>query len=505
MYNCIIFTDVTDSITVTKSIGAYKCAHQLRANGYTCLVVDHTHTFTIEEMRTLITASVTADTKLVGFSDTFMMTSDVPKTDTGYKYLPLPESQFMPQGQEFARQVISELKQASPDVKIVVGGAKTHPNYNNKLVDFVNLGFSEASVVDVADHVFKNLPLPNSYKNIWGCTIVDDKTASTYNFKDHTFQWQATDVVNMRVLPLEVSRGCIFKCKFCSYPLLGKKNNDYIRDVDRIRDELQRNYDLYGVEYYYIIDDTFNDNKIKLAGMLEAVQQLTFKPKFWAYNRLDLIARDLASSDLLYDIGVRGFYFGIETLYMPAGKVIGKGYDRQKMIDAISYMRNKYPDITMHGSFIVGLPGESIESSTDTFNKILSQDIPLHSVNFKGLQIFDLAKVSWSSEFSRDFAQYGYTQIPEVTTMPRANINWTSEITDRDSASATAKQFNAEWDASQRAYLPGSTVWPLINYDLDYNTLTATLVKDVDWPALEVKKDEFVAEYKRRLFDLLSK
>jgi radical SAM superfamily enzyme YgiQ (UPF0313 family) len=30
-----------------------------------------------------------------------------------------------------------------------------------------------------------------------------------------------------KVLPIEIARGCIFKCKFCSYPLNGKQNLDF--------------------------------------------------------------------------------------------------------------------------------------------------------------------------------------------------------------------------------------------------------------------------------------
>ena len=48
--NVIFFTDFTNTVTVQKTLGAYKCAHELRNAGYSCLVIDHFHAFSIKEM-----------------------------------------------------------------------------------------------------------------------------------------------------------------------------------------------------------------------------------------------------------------------------------------------------------------------------------------------------------------------------------------------------------------------------------------------------------------------
>jgi hypothetical protein len=93
----------------------------------------------------------------------------------------------------------------------------------------------------------------------------------------------------------------------------GKKNLDFVKDVELLRKELQDTYDKFGVSTYSIVDDTFNDNEYKLDLILEAVKQLTFKPIFWAYTRLDLLETK-KQIEKLYEIGVRGYYFGIETL-----------------------------------------------------------------------------------------------------------------------------------------------------------------------------------------------
>lgn len=53
---------------------------------------------------------------------------------------------------------------------------------------------------------------------------------------DHV--WHPRDCVQPgEALPLEMARGCIFKCKFCRYPFIGKSKNDFSRRIELVRDE----------------------------------------------------------------------------------------------------------------------------------------------------------------------------------------------------------------------------------------------------------------------------
>lgn len=504
MYQIILFTDVTDTTMVYKSIGAYKCAHELRRAGYSVLVIDNLHVFTQEDFQKALDHAMGAGTFMLGFSTTFLMNSNVERTEHGTFFTAIEDSVFFPQGPEFARRAIDHARSINPQCRIVVGGAKTHSNWQNKLTDFVILGFAEQSIVDLAHHLHKGSALPNAYKNIWGCTVIDDKAAADYDFQHNDFEWLPEDVIGSRVLPIEISRGCIFKCKFCSFPLIGKKNNDYIRDSERLYQELKNNYEQFGVRYYYILDDTFNDNRFKLEQLLAAVRRLDFQPIFWAYTRLDLVARDHSNFQLLYDIGVRGYYFGIETLDPTAGKIIGKGYDKEKMIDAIRIMRDRYDDVLMHGSFIIGLPEESLDSCRNTFERIMSQDIPLHSFNFKGLMLFNDDKVTWNSELSVNFDQYGYESIPETQPGNRIDINWQNRHTNRDQASQLSKEFNRVGQNSDMYHIPGQVVWGFLNYGQDFDQLKAIKYRDINWAQAESMRADFVAKYKHNLLEFLS-
>lgn len=503
IYNFVLFTDVSDTVVIYKAIGAYKCASVLRENGYSCLVVDHLHSFTKDEFESLISNVVGESTLAVGFSSTFMKDTNVTGDATGIHYKTLLDSALFPQGKQFEDSAISYIKSKNKNCKVLLGGAKTHPNCNNKLIDYAVIGFAEASILSLANTLSTGALLPNSHKNIWGVTIVHDKDEHVKNFQTSTFAWEKTDVLNASVLPIEIARGCIFKCKFCSYQMNGKQNLDFIRNTELIQQELQNNYDKYGIKNYYIIDDTFNDSEVKLDAMLAAVKKLSFQPYFWAYTRLDLIARKISTFQKLYDIGLRGFYFGIETMHNKTGRIIGKGYSRDKQIRTIQYIRNNFPDVLLHGSFIIGLPEEPLTSCQQTFDEIMSSRIPLHSFNFKGLVLYKNARVAWNSELSSNFQEYGYKEIPEVAAHSgRPDFNWSSEYTNRDDAEKLAVSFNETGQKSDMFRLPGQFLWATLNYYHDFGSISKMQYNEIDWAQFTQQKQEYIAEYKKQLFEL---
>jgi hypothetical protein len=343
-------------------------------------------------------------------------------------------------------------------------------------------------------------PIPNATKNIWGVTVIKNQVASDYDFKNSNFQWASTDVINTRVLPIEIARGCIFKCKFCSYPMNGKNNLDFVRDAELIRNELQRNYDHFGVLDYSILDDTFNDNEYKLNLMLEAVQKLNFQPVFWAYTRLDLLTTK-QHVNKLYDIGLRSFYFGIETMNPKTGRIIGKGFDRNRQIETIQDISSRYPDVAMHGSFIIGLPEESKESVIETFEKCFNQEIPLHSWLFKALRLYKPSMSAWSSDLDINYLKYGYKLLP--TPEDSAMINWQNSFMDCFEAADLAKQFHDLSMNSNHMMASGTTVWPLKNYGYSQEYLHNLGVKDINWHQITQDKENFVTTYKQQLLSII--
>ena len=502
MYDAVIFTDVTDTVTIYKAIGAYKIANTLRQQGYSCLVVDHLHAFTLEELKQIINKSVSVNTLFVGFSTTFFNSTLNSVNSDGSLTYSSTLSGVIPQGIDFQNELIHYIKTINYNCKIVVGGTKAHANINDRNIDYSIIGYGEVSTLALANHLKLNTPIPNSYKNLHGVTIVDNRTNEGFDFVNSRFEWQDLDVGPASVLPLEISRGCIFKCKFCSYPLNGKQNLDFIRHTDILYEELQSSYDKYKVENFYILDDTFNDNEYKLDVLLQAIKRLTFQPKFWAYTRLDLIAQNNRLIDKLYDIGLRGIYFGIETLNKRTGLIIGKGFDRDKQINTITKIRNRFDNkVLMHGSFILGLPEEPIDSMRHTFNQLMDESIPLHTFIFHGLRLSKSESVPFNSELGKNFKDYGYTEINNDVNS--TTVNWINENLDHRMAIRLANEFNGAAQNSNRLYIPGQLGFSLKNLGYSDDYISNTKYKELDWTQITIRKDLYIAKYKETLYNTL--
>ena len=506
MYNAIIFTDCWGPISNIPAIGAYKCAHSLRKNGYTCLVINHVGEFEFDELINLLDQSIGPDTRLLGFSTTFM--ANKPETISSGSVADGFTSRheiLLPQSVEFEKKIIKYVRDKNNLVKTVVGGTKANVNYSNRDIDYVCIGYSEVSIVNLMDHLIKGIDLENSHRNIFGRVILDDRYAPSYEFAKEDMIWLDTDVVNHKCLPIEFSRGCIFQCKFCSYPLIGKKNLDYVKSYNCLYKELQNNYEQFGVKSYLVLDDTFNDNVEKLKQIESVIAKLDFQPEFWAYIRLDLLCTRPETLDMLYRIGVRSMQFGIETMHPGAAKIIGKGFDRNKLIAKLDEIAERYPDIYTGTGLIAGLPGETPDDLRKTSERLISREIKIHNWLWSPLYLERPGMVTYTSEFGRNFEKYGYVdQAPEI---PSQIVNWKSVDMTRDEAMELAKELNTAAEGHRGLYTSfmteistfGKFQWKDIikNYrkfskmDVHNNIL------------VEHIKPNFIKKYKKKLFDLV--
>jgi radical SAM superfamily enzyme len=475
-YNVILFTDIItnyDNI-LSLGIGPYKLANTLRKSGYSCLVVHHTSKFTVDEIYKLLDATVSDKTYLIGFSTTFY-NYNIRNTKNAD---PLEENfNLFPQGSEFDDQIFCHIKRLNNKIKIAVGGPMINADFKCKYADFLVLGYAEANIVNLVDHVKDRVPLKDSYRNINNNKIIiKNVMAEGYEFTTDSMTWLPEDVVNHTILPIEIGRGCIFSCAFCSFPMNGKQKLDFVKESEIIADELLYNFNNYGITQYYIVDDTFNDSVDKLIQLREVMIGLPFKPEFWCYARLDLICTHPDTMQMLYDIGIRKIMFGIETLDRKSGLAIGKGYSREKQIAMISHIKETYPEIHMHGSFIIGAPYESEESIRRTLDALISHEIKLDSVAIRPLMIGKRENgLVFESKITKDYEKFGYR---EVSNKHPFVLLWENDELDFAKARELANMFQKNYKQ-----ISNTSLWHI--------------------PINHVNPILFFSEYKKRLFELV--
>jgi hypothetical protein len=144
--NVIIFTCV-GGIFFQRSIGAYQVAHFLREHGYTVQIIDFTDYFTEEELIAVIDKFITEDTLAIGLSTTFYTINEF-----NSKFIHNNRNKF--DFLEFPTNVLAAIefaKKKYPNIKIMMGGAKSEAGKLIPYVDVVIHGYAEDKVLNYLD------------------------------------------------------------------------------------------------------------------------------------------------------------------------------------------------------------------------------------------------------------------------------------------------------------------------------------------------------------------
>ena len=413
----LIFTGVS-FLEFARPAGAYRVATELRNNGYTVQVVD-TFPFLADtgfaSVQHLIARFVGPSTLWVGFSSTFFLRRDalrVVKNDSKSDL----DSKGVLLGKEQSSLLRKQIKDLSPTARIVVGGAKAFQRGFTEFADAYIEGYADTSAIKFTDYLRGRNPFFQYELGSDGAMIVgNDAKASGFDFVHSKIEWHPSDhVAPNEALSIEVSRGCIFNCSFCSYPLNGKKKIDYLKDPAVLREELVENYEKYGTTNYIYSDDTHNDSVEKLESLWNHVySRLPFKIGFVTYLRLDLLAAKPTMVELLRESGLIGCFFGIESLHYESARSIGKGLRPERALEMLHHVRQVWgKEVTTSGGFIVGLPHESELTARAWLDQVIDPGFPLDTSHIYPLILSapaHTATKSWKSDFESNPHQAGYS------------------------------------------------------------------------------------------------
>ena len=476
----ILLTNVASPIW-QRSIGAYQVADHCRKSGVSCQVIDFTDLFRIEELEHILKKLIDSQTLAIGISTTFFCNQE-----TKGKYLSSKRNsnQILPLN---LRKLLLKIKSECPNLKITGGGANSYQIEGDDLFDVVFHGYSEQSVVEYLKTIKFGTP-KKIYPKKNNQSIIDGKL-DHFDITTLEHRWNKNDIVLPgETLPIEISRGCIFKCNFCSYPLNGKKKFDYLRDPELIKDELIYNYESFGTTNYFFTDDTFNDSTLKLERLHKVLTTLPFKIKFVTYLRLDLLHAHKEQISLLKEMGLGSCFFGIETLNHESGKTIGKGMNPEVIKKFMLELYHDYwnSEIPFTCSFIIGLPGETIESVRATHSWI--RTTPFNDLWYP---LYIKTKGYFKSEFDSNYSKYGY-QLD-------ANNEWYTSIMNYQEALKLAEEFNSVGLYNENT--PSSWfLFSLLTYGFCIDEIRNTKLKDFHWPSILIKKYKLFQKYKQNLF-----
>jgi hypothetical protein len=382
-----------------RGAGAYKLATELRAAGFSVQVIDFASRLTHLETQKLFDKFVTSDTFLVGVSNTFLHRD----------YSKIFEQDWM-------LDLINEYKQRF-NFKVIIGGNRNGPasitEISRNFFDIIVTGFADRAVVEIA-HLVKNKntsQIKGTFEN--NQIFVDCKLNYVYEefSTSKTIFTKQDCIFNGEALPIEIARGCKFRCSYCYYPGNGKGNTfKHLKNKNVLTEELIYNYENFNVTYYDLMDDLLNDSPEKCEYIHDVFTRLPFKIQFGSYARSDLLISHLETLPLLEASGCVSLQFGIETLHKKAGSAIGKAMDKNKTIEGLHYIREN-SKISLGSGFIFGLPFEPLDSMYETIEWLDSKECPLKNKETYALSIPRLSSRSDYSKLMIDPIKYGYKNI----------------------------------------------------------------------------------------------
>jgi len=210
-----------------------------------------------------------------------------------------------------------------------------------------------------------------------------------------------TPLKDFRINPVAPFTGCPFSCKFCSISTLPNKYKTVqFRDPDDFVEEL-RFYQNGKVDfrnrYYFFTPDNLFSNKKELITFLNKIIKSDLRINYAVQISIE-VADDEELLKLIRASGGTHFFIGLESLDLRNLKHINKHIVRDIEKSGMS-VKNYYASkikkihahgISVHGSFIVGLPYDYYNSTTDNTGVDIAKFCKINRIGAQPSTIVDL-------------------------------------------------------------------------------------------------------------------
>ncbi|MBW2028226.1 MAG: cobalamin-dependent protein [Deltaproteobacteria bacterium] len=179
--------------------------------------------------------------------------------------------------------------------------------------------------------------------------------------------YPARDLIDLSVYSwpgaILASRGCPFKCVFCSAGALSGGQYRY-RSAENVFAEIEHMVRDLGVRDFLFVDDTFTANRKRATKICEMIIDSPLDITFSCESRVNVVDPDFLA--LLKEAGCRLIQYGIESGSDEILKRIRKGITIRQVTDAVKWTHEQ--GIHIKGSFIIGHLWDTKETISRTFD-----------------------------------------------------------------------------------------------------------------------------------------
>ena len=260
-------------------------------------------------------------------------------------------------------KAVELLKQISPDTIIVLGGPEVSHLPDKPaivdLADYIVMGAAEKSFRELCELILTgNRPLE---REIQSDELPLDQLQLPYQF-------YTDDDIKNRLIYVEASRGCPFKCEFC-LSSLDKTSKPF--ELSMFLDEMDILFQR-GARNFKFIDRTFNLKVSSSIAILDFFLERMVDDLYLHFevvpdnlpDKLKSVIAKFPEHALQFEIGVQTFDEDIQTL-------ISRKQNNKKTCENLLWLR-EHTNAYIHADLIFGLPSDSLNNFAKSFNRLVS-------------------------------------------------------------------------------------------------------------------------------------
>ncbi len=294
-------------------------------------------------------------------------------------------------------EVAKKIKILNPEAKILLGGPEVSYEWENVIalqeIDFIITGEGEIPFQEFLQS-YPNLEKVSNLVRKVGDGVVYNEKSVLFDLKNYTILMPYSDDViedlKNKVLYVETSRGCPYKCEFCLASL-----DNLVRYLPN--EQIKANL-LFLMEHGRVVkflDRTFNIKKDFTIDIFKFILEHHRPGNVFQFE----ITADIVQSEIIDFIhahvpkGLFRFEIGIQTVNQKANLEVSRKQNFEKTKSIILSLSDK---IEMHLDLIVGLPldyWEDIKFSFEEVFKLFAPELQLGFLKFlKGTPMRDKHK-----------------------------------------------------------------------------------------------------------------
>lgn len=294
-----------------------------------------------------------------------------------YRYLAaeMPDLVFIESGTpcwDHDAKVITRMHEQFPTIRIAVCGPIAHPAAG-KLAEILSLPGVVAAIAGEYEKGSARVANGQTGAIPYEALTKDEMNAAPFPMFDPATAWRYRDDCPLSpIMPhaqVWSSRGCLYRCNFCSWPATMTNDSPDGEGRRTVRHYTAEYMEAFLTEIVakhrfksiYFDDDTFNLGTRHVENMCGVMRKLRLP---WsAMCRADGIPQE--TWKLMRDSGCYGVKIGFESGNQHiVNDVVGKHLDLKEARQTVIHLRSL--GITVHGTFTFGHPGETMDQVKET-------------------------------------------------------------------------------------------------------------------------------------------